>query len=118
MINHEINRLVQFGLDHQMIEESDVDYSVNLLLDLFGLDSFQKEEIHEFLPEATTILEQMLSYAVNKEIIEDNTTSKDLFDTRIMNCIMPRPSEVIRTFHKLYNISSETATDYYVMMDC
>lgn len=113
MINHEINRLVQFGLDHQMIEESDVDYSVNLLLDLFGLDSFQKEEIHEFLPEATTILEQMLSYAVNKEIIEDNTTSKDLFDTRIMNCIMPRPSEVIRTFHKLYNISSETATDYY-----
>lgn len=29
MIQFEINRLIRFGLDHEMIEQEDVDYSVN-----------------------------------------------------------------------------------------
>ena len=33
-MNHEINQLIQFGLDHHLIQEEDVDYTVNLLLDL------------------------------------------------------------------------------------
>ena len=32
-MNHEINQLIQFGLDHHLIQEEDVDYTVNLLLD-------------------------------------------------------------------------------------
>ena len=40
----------------------------------------------------------MLDYAVEKGMIEDTTTERDLFDTKIMNALMPRPSEVIKTF--------------------
>ena len=38
---------------------------------------------------------------------------RDLFDTKLMNCLMPRPSEVIGHFWKLYEESPEAATNYY-----
>lgn len=101
-MNHQINRLIHFGLQHHLITEDDEIYAVNLLLDLFHLDSFTKEEINEELSVATDILEEMLNYATQKGLIEDNITERDLFDTRIMNCLMPRPSEVIQTFKKYY----------------
>ena len=113
MINHEINRLIHFALHHKMLSEEDVHYAINLLLDLFGLETFEEEDIHEFLPDATPILEPMLAYAVENHFIEDSITAKDLFDTRIMNCLMPRPSEVIGTFRELYKISPEAATNYF-----
>ena len=46
-INYEINRLIQFALDEKMITEDEMDYSVNLLLDLFDLDEFHYEEVNE-----------------------------------------------------------------------
>lgn len=112
-MNHEINRLIHFALHHKMLHEDDVDYAINLLLDLFDLETFEKEDIHEFLSVCTPILENMLDYAVQQKIIEDHMTAKDLFDTRIMNCLMPRPSEVIKTFNELYEITPEAATGYY-----
>ncbi len=65
-MNHQINRLIHFGLQHHLISEDDEIYAVNLLLDLFHLDSFTKEEINEELSVATDILEEMLDYAFKK----------------------------------------------------
>ena len=45
-MNHEINRLIHFGLEHGMIQEEDKDYTVNLLLDLFQLEDFEWEDIY------------------------------------------------------------------------
>ena len=112
-MNHEINRLIHFGLEHGMIQEEDKDYVANLLLDLFQLEDFEWEDIYETLSECTLILENMLDYAVAKDFIEDNITSRDLFDTRIMNCLMPRPSEVVKTFYERYQFQPQAATDYY-----
>ena len=55
----------------------------------------------------------MLDHAVTKGLIEDNTTSRDLFDTKIMNCIMPRPHTVNEKFKQKYMVSPKVATDYY-----
>lgn len=112
-MNHEINRLIQYGIDHKLLNQEDCDYAVNLLLDLFHLDTFEKEHILEFLPECSDILEKMLDYAVKNDLIEDNITARDLFDTRIMNCLMPRPSEVIKTFQDQYQDSPQAATNYF-----
>ena len=38
---------------------------------------------------------------------------RDLFDTKLMGAITPRPGEVIRTFSSLYGIAPEAATDYF-----
>ena len=115
-MNHEINQLIQFGLDHHLIQEEDVDYTVNLLLDLLKMNEFYKEDIHETISDSTGILEKMLDYAVDKGIIEDSIVEKDLFDTRIMNCLMPRPSEVIREFRQHYARSPQDATKYFYQL--
>ena len=112
-MNHQINRLIHFALQKSMIQEWDIEYSTNLLLALFKLDSFEAEDINEELPTSTPILEEMLDYAQETGIIEATQTARDLFDNKIMNCVMPRPSEVINTFNCLYKESPEKATDYY-----
>lgn len=112
-MNNAINRLIHFALKNEMIYEEDVDYSVNLLLDLFHLEQFELEEIDEDLEICTPILDVMLDYAVAQNIIEDTITSKDLFDTRIMNCVMPRPNEVLKEFNKKYKVDPKDATEYY-----
>jgi UDPglucose--hexose-1-phosphate uridylyltransferase len=67
-------------------------------------------------PEAALedILKEMLDYAAANGLMEDDITHRDLFDTKIMSKLLPRPSEVIRTFWKLYKEESpKAATDYY-----
>ena len=60
------------------------------------------------------VLGRMCDYACGKGLIEeDSVVYRDLFDTKIMGLLMPRPSEVIRRFRELYEESPEAATDYY-----
>ncbi|WP_294392803.1 UDP-glucose--hexose-1-phosphate uridylyltransferase [uncultured Clostridium sp.] len=113
MINYEINRLLNFGLQQGLIHEEDKIYATNMLLGLLKIDEFEPVEINETLATSTPILENILDYAVSKNIIEDTVTERDLLDTNIMNCLMPRPSEVIGTFNRLYDESPEKATGYY-----
>lgn len=110
-MNELINQLLDYGLENGMIKEVDVDYSANLLLDLFHLDYFERKECPK--ESIYTILDKMLAYAVENNMISDSITEKDLFDTRIMNCIMPRPSEVVKHFNDLYKEDPKKATDYF-----
>lgn len=60
------------------------------------------------------ILKVLLDYAAEKGLLQENSVVyRDLFDTKLMNCLMPRPSEVTKTFWEKYQVSPETATDYY-----
>ncbi|MBS6007313.1 MAG: UDP-glucose--hexose-1-phosphate uridylyltransferase [Clostridium baratii] len=113
MINHEINRLINFALNKQLISNLDVIYSTNMLLGLLNLSDFKKEEINEELSEPSEILNNILDYAVSENLIDDTITERDLFDTKVMNCLMPRPSEVISKFKENYSISPKKATEYY-----
>lgn len=113
MINREINRLINFALQKGLISEEDRIYSINMLLGTLNLNEFEEENIDETLDNPTEILENILDYAVSKNMIENSTTERDLFDTKVMNCVMPRPSEVINTFSKLYKEDPKHATDYY-----
>ena len=39
---------------------------------------------------------ELLDYAHESGVLpEDSVVFRDLFDTRLMNCLMPRPSEVV-----------------------
>ncbi|KHD37264.1 galactose-1-phosphate uridylyltransferase [Clostridium acetobutylicum] len=113
MINHEINKLLAFSLKKGLIQEDDKIYSSNMLAGLFNLDNFYFEEISDVPNTATAILDQILAYAVKENLINDTVAERDLFDTKIMNCVMPRPSEVINNFNRLLNNSPKEATSYY-----
>ena len=110
-MNTKINQLLEYALKNGMIEEYDYDYSANLLIDLFGIYEFKREEVEDC--SIYEILDFMLDYAVEKGMIQDTVTEKDLLDTRIMNCVMPRPSEVVNTFKSLYSLNPKDATDYF-----
>jgi len=113
-INHAINRLLHYAKLHGMITREDRYYAANSLLDLLHADSFEPEEdIDEELPTAAPILKDMLDYAISKGIIEDTQEQRDIFDTRLMDCVMPRPSEVIRRWNNDYARSPRAATDEF-----
>lgn len=113
MVNYEINRLINFGIQQGLIHQEDKIYATNMIIGLLLIDEFNPEEINETLNTPTPILENILDYAVSKNMIENTVTERDLLDTNIMNCLMPRPSEVIETFKSLYDESKEKATDYF-----
>lgn len=75
-MNKTINQLLQFGLDHQMIDENDLPYAANQLIDLLKIDSFEREHVEA--PSLYPILDDLLDYAVKNNLCEDTVTSKDL----------------------------------------
>ena len=65
------------------------------------------------------ILSAMLDYAFEAGLMEENSVAyRDLFDTKIMSVLLPRPSEVIRKFRELYKEDPGKATDYYYKFSC
>ena len=119
MIQTDIRKLVSYGVRTGLVPEEDVIFTTNRLLELFGLDEPEEpEEPSEDVSMEEEALEEVLhsmcDYAVSKGLTEDSIVYRDLFDTKIMSMLMPRPSEVIRKFRDLYDtVSPEAATDYY-----
>ena len=111
-----IRKLVSYGVQTGLVPEEDVIYTTNRLLELFELDELEeRDDVTMREDELEEVLKGMLDYAYEKGILKENSVVyRDLFDTKIMGLLMPRPSEVIRHFHELYEqVSPEAATDYY-----
>lgn len=113
-IYKEFERLVNYGLKKNLFEKEDTTYVRNSLIELFKLDEYIIEDIEdENLENPTSILDNLLNYAFEMGILESNTSVyRDLLDTKIMNLLMPRPSEVIKEFNKRYKEDKVSATDY------
>ncbi len=117
MIQQDIRKLVSYGVMTGLVLQEDIIFTTNKLLELFGLDELEESQGIFSMEEneLEEVLDRMCDYAFEKGLLEENTvTYRDLFDTKIMAMLMPRPSEVIRNFRKLYEEESpEAATDYY-----
>ena len=113
MINLAIKKLVAYGLSKGFFAESDKIYITNRLIEALELDDYKEPEVEIKELELEQILKELCDYAAQKGIIEDSVTYRDLFDTKLMGLMLPRPSEVIKKFNEEYAISPEAATDYY-----
>ena len=108
-----IKKLVKYGIDTGITPECERIYTTNLILDLFHENNYEDTDCDLSNLNLETILKELLDEACSREIIEDSITYRDLFDTKLMNCLLPRPAQVQQTFWQKYQISPETATDYY-----
>lgn len=116
-----IKALVNYGLETGLLAKEDEIFTINRLLELFGLDEMEEgaEDVSGNVVDADgsgleKILGEMMDYAHEAGLMpEDDITHRDLFDTKIMSMLMPRPNEVIRKFHELYDNSPGEATDYF-----
>ena len=117
MIYNDIKNLVEYAIEKDLLTTEDKVYTVNRILEVLGLDEYEEPgEVTE--TELEVILKSILDFAVEKGLIDDNITERDLFDTKIMGLLLPRPSEVIKKFWQDYELSPETATDNYYKMSC
>ncbi|MCD7826081.1 MAG: UDP-glucose--hexose-1-phosphate uridylyltransferase [Clostridiaceae bacterium] len=112
-LNHSIAKLVQYGLETELISKEEKIYATNLLLDIFGEEEYEEpEKVGENINLEET-LKELLDAAVERGLTEDSVVYRDLFDTRLMNTLTPRPAEVIRRFWEAYQESPQKATDFF-----
>ena len=113
MLYEAIKKLVQYGISTGLTPESERVYTTNLLLDIMKEDNYEDVPCDLENINLEDVLAELLDEAVKRGIIGDSITYRDLLDTKLMNCLMPRPSQVQAEFWDKYKISPEAATDYY-----
>lgn len=115
MINKAIKALVDYGIHTGLIHAEDRIYTTNQILELLKLEEYEESIETELKNEKLEdILEIILDFAAENKVLEANSIDdRDLFDTKIMGLLVPKPYHVIEQFRELYNYSPEVATDYY-----
>ena len=111
MIFNAIEALVLYGIQTGLIDHNESVYTRNRLLDVLHEDGFEAAEpMKGTLPD---ILKVLTDHAVQKGLCADTSESRDIYDTRLMNCLTPQPGEVNRRFFALYAQSRQAATDWF-----
>lgn len=113
MLYESIKKLVQYGINTGLTPETERIYTTNLLLDLFREDNYEDADAGSGDIVLEDVLRDLLDEAVRRGIIEDSIAYRDLFDTKLMNCLVPRPAQIQDQFWRKYEESPEAATDYY-----
>ena len=114
-----IRDLVDYAVRKGLIDDLDRVFCRNRLM--------EEVQVYDYTPSTPDaeekpleeILGALCDYAIENGIIPDRgITGRDLFDTKLMGILTPRPSEVVREFNRLYAISPEAATDYFYRLSC
>lgn len=113
-----IRDLIDYGVKAELLGEEDRVFCTNSLCEALRVSEYAPDETAG-ATELEEILKNLLDYAAEKGILEsDSVVFRDLFDTKLMGLLMPRPSEVIARFEELYKTSPEAATDYFYKLCC
>lgn len=113
-----IKKLVQYGINTGLTPECERIYTTNLLLDLFQENDYEDPDCNLTDIVLEDVLQELLNEACSRGIIEDSIVYRDLFDTKLMNCLLPRPAQVQKAFFEKYAVSPEAATEYYYKFSC
>ena len=108
-----IKKLVQYGINTGLTPECERIYTTNLLLDLFQENDYEDSTCDLSKIVLEDVLKELLDEACSRGIIEDSVVHRDLFDTKLMNSLMPRPAQVQKSFWEDYAVSPEHATEKY-----
>ena len=114
-----ICRLASYGITTGLIQEEDLVYVKNRMLEVLGLEGFENAEQTSNLPDVKVsdleeILKDILDYAVEKNLTGgESVVYRDLFDTKLMSIMVDKPSHIIRKFKLLYEKSPKEATNWF-----
>ena len=105
-LNLAISRLLSYGLQRGLITPLDTAYAANRVLAMLKESNFVPVTVEEEFHTPAEILEDLCQLAKDKGILEQgNQDAQDQFDTELMACLTPRPSEVVGEFKRLYESS-------------
>lgn len=115
-IKFEIERLINFALQKNLIDFGDTIYVRNHLLHLLGETTFKKYKIDETLDYPDSILENMYQYVKNNNLINLGE-NEDIIKCNIMDILVPRPSIIRSKFkHAYVNYDVNQALEYFYQL--
>ena len=87
--------LADYAIARGLIDPADRTWAVNTLLAAMRLEDFREpEQRRTWEPPLEEILGMLTEFAVRREIIQGDITSRDLFDTGLMGILTDRKSVV------------------------
>lgn len=113
--SQQIRNLVEYALYHNLLSQEDKIYAVNKLCDLLQEDHYTDVATKSFqmVNEPSTLLEPLLNYASEKGLITPDTISRrDIFEAKIIDIVIPRPSELNAKFAS-YKETIDATNFYY-----
>lgn len=111
MIDQAISKLLAYGLQEGILNPKDQEYATNQLLYLLQKPSFEYIEPEEEIIDFFEVMDVLLEDAISRGLIEDELTQKDHFEAKLVDCLMPRPSQIDERFRQLYKKAPRYATD-------
>ena len=118
MINETLAKLVRYSQLRGLTAIEDETCIINALMDALGVTEFtypaHVRELSEDDLDLESILGALCDYAYENGKLEENSVAyRDLFDTKLMGILTPRPSDVIRTFNEKFADDRQAATDWF-----
>ena len=107
-INQRIAQLIAYAKAHLGLKERDGLYARNRLLDALGLTSYTEEGCGEIPALPDEILQGIFSCLNEAQIPFDPSTLGE----KLMDAVMPRPSEFEDIFYQKYQSSPKEATEW------
>lgn len=113
-VSVKIKELIEYAINNKLIGEEDRIYMTNSLMAALNVGEYNEPEEYDSNASLEDILGALCDYAAENGLLENNSVVyRDLFDTKLMGIITPKPSEVIRNFTSYYAISPKLATNYF-----
>lgn len=109
----DITGLIQQAKNAQLIEQQDEVYARNQVLNLLDIQSFPKQLNTITNDTIPNLLEKLITYAIQQDVIEDIFDDKEILTAKIMDCFVARPSTVQQNFDDQYKASPKAATNYF-----
>ncbi len=116
MIYHDIASLVEVAINHDLIEEADRIYTRNQILAQLKLNTWPTDVSDISNDSIPHLLDKIIQYAIESNIIEDVFDEKEVLKANIMNCFIDLPSTVNTKFYNKYERSPKEATDYFYQL--
>ena len=96
-----VQALIDYAVAKSLITEDDEICVRNYLMDMLKLEKWEKPSVKEY-GSVDEILDEIVDFAVEKEIIPQSNAWRDLFDTRIMGVFTGMPHEVNAKFKEKF----------------
>lgn len=113
MIYESIQKLIKYAERNGLITADDEYVVRNQLMEILHLSDWEENNADDRNASVESLLEPIISYAVEKGLIQDTAVYRDLFDTKIMGVFTPFPHEVNAEFQRRLAVSPKEATDWY-----
>jgi UDPglucose--hexose-1-phosphate uridylyltransferase len=112
-VHQAIQALLDYAVEKGLMEATDRDYANNRLMDVLQLDYEPVPSTSYAIPdEPSSLLEPLLNHAVETGLIPiDTIKQRDIFEAKLMDIVIARPSTIINTFEA--QKSPTEKTDYY-----